>query len=208
MEKEDKGKFILALILVIFIVTSIRVYSYKQDPPNNVTHQFITNESKEIWKLIPYEIKLHLLNDIRADPNGEISVQFIPCLTENADYDNGDDIITGSGEEDNTLSTCFAVYGNHFWDVDDPDTESIAGNDDYNDGLGTFGSSYRRALEFWTMNVIPNYLSGNTNQSYYWLGRVAHLLEDASQPSHVLMDCHPDFFGASILCVLSGGGYL
>src|SRR3989338_5742959 len=186
------------VVLIVFIAISTTVYSYKQDPPNNITHQFITNESKEIWMFMPYEIKLHLLNDIRGDSNGETSVQIIPCITENADYDIGDDIIIGSGEEDNTLSTCIAAYGNHFWDADDPDTESITGNDDYNDGLGNFGSSYRRALEFWTMNVIPNYLNGNINESYYWLGRVAHLLEDASQPSHVLLDPHSGHFGQGV----------
>ena len=79
------------VVLIVFIAISTTVYSYKQDPPNNVTHQFITNESKEIWMFMPYEIKLHLLNDIRGDSNGETSVQIIPCITENADYDVGDD---------------------------------------------------------------------------------------------------------------------
>ncbi len=194
----NKIIYIQIILVLLLFLESLMVSSYKQDPPANTTHQFITNESKEVWGLIPYEIKAHLLNDIRADPNGEISVQFIPCLSENADFDRGDDIITGSGEEDNTLSTCTAEYGNHFWDVDDPNTPLMLGNDDYNDGLGAMGSSYRKALNYWRNDVIPNYLKGNTNESYYYLGRIAHLLEDAAQPSHVLNDPHSGHFGQGV----------
>jgi len=75
-----------------------------------------------------------------------------------------------------------------------PDTLAN-GTGDYNDGLNVcFGtncdSSFVRAKEIWLMNIIPNYLSGNINESYYHLGRVAHLLEDATQPSHVHLDPH------------------
>src|SRR3989338_4952486 len=182
-----RNKIICILVYLIMLTISIsNIYAYKMTPPDNVTHQHITNESKEIWDSIPYEIRIHIDNPINQnlDVSGE------------ADYDDGDDVITGSGEEDRAedVVALTVIFGNHFWQPDNPNTISMAGNDDYNDGLNTplpQDSSYRRALEFWTINVIPNYLNGNINESYYWLGRVAHLLEDATQPSHVLLDPHP-----------------
>ncbi|MBI3027437.1 S8 family serine peptidase [Candidatus Woesearchaeota archaeon] len=198
----NRKKISGACVLFIILFSST-VFSYKQGPnvtgiddPNTYVHQKITKEAEKVWSLIPYEIKKHLTNNIAADPNGEISFEGLTsCILNGADYDIGDDIVTGSGEEDNARSTCEATFGNHFWQPDRPDTLTI-GNDDYDDGLGPFGSSYRKSVEYWTMNIIPNYLSGNTNISYYWLGRVAHLLEDATQPSHVLLDPHSGHFGS------------
>lgn len=180
-----KNIYILVYLITFSIIIN-SVYAYEMSPPDRVTHQHMTNESKEIWISIPYEMKIHIDNPINLNLDAPLQ----------ADYDNGDDVITGSGEEDRALDTILAVFGNHFWQPDNPDTILMLGNDDYNDGLNTplpQDSSYRRALEFWTMNVIPNYLNGNVNESYYWLGRVAHLLQDVSQPSHVLMDPHPIF---------------
>ncbi|MBI2559052.1 PQQ-binding-like beta-propeller repeat protein [Candidatus Woesearchaeota archaeon] len=39
--------------------------------------------------------------------------------------------------------------------------------------------------------MIPAYLRGDVNESYYWLGRIAHLLEDATSIPHVHNDAHP-----------------
>jgi len=165
--------------------------SYKMEPGESAVHQKMTKEAIKIWPLTPNEIKNHSTNSIDAplDFNGA------------ANFDNGDDIITGSGEEDRAIGTLVHAFGNHFWDADDPNTQSMLGNDDYNDGLGIMGSSYRRALDLWRTEVIPSYLRGDTNRSYYYLGRVAHLLEDAAQPSHVLLDAHGGFLrgGNSVL---------
>lgn len=156
--KNRKEIVIYTIFLLIFVSL---VDAYRQGPdvpltetaePNTYVHQQITNESQKVWNLIPYEIKKYLLNSVKADPGGEISfLDISTCLKENADYDTGNDIITGSGEEDNTKSTCNrrTFFGNHFWDADDPNTASMLGNDDYNDGLKGFGSSYRRALNLW-----------------------------------------------------------
>ncbi|MBI1935061.1 S8 family serine peptidase [Candidatus Woesearchaeota archaeon] len=102
-----------------------------------------------------------------------------------ANFDVGDDIITGSGEEDLAFGVNIVLNSNHFWQVDNPD------DGDYDDGLGITGSSYRRAQEFWVNNMIPAYLRGDINESYYWLGRVAHLLEDATSIPHMHNDAHP-----------------
>ena len=103
------------------------------DPPNKTVHQHITNESKLVWKLVPYEINRKLLNSISADLD-------LPVV---AGYESGDDTITGSGEEDLVASTYSAYFGNHFWQPDSPQIGF------YNDGLDTRGrdrgSSYVRA---------------------------------------------------------------
>jgi len=76
-------------------------------------------------------------------------------------------------------------YCNHFWDPDGgPDA-----------GLNVFGrqwqSAYRRAQHLWDEKVTPLYQSGQLDQAYYWLGRIAHLLVDLSVPAHVHLDTHP-----------------
>src|SRR6185369_14769089 len=56
-----------------------------------------------------------------------------------------------------------------------------------------FDSSYRLAQFYWDHLVLPLYRIGGssaTQQSYYWLGRIAHLLEDLTVPAHVHDDIH------------------
>ena len=164
------------LIILIFVLSlALPVDGYEIDTPLNVTHQHITNESQKVWPLIPYEIKIHLKNSISRDTN-------------NNNYNIGDDIIDGSREEDRPFLQL--RFFRHFWQPDDPDTLMV-GNDDYNDGLFAYDSSYRTALGYWTNNMIPAYLRGDINESYYWLGRVAHLLEDATSTPHTNLDPHP-----------------
>lgn len=171
------------IFIVIFVSTfSIISEAYKVEE-NSEVHQYITNESGQVWSLFPYEIKQKLntpLNQV-LDSN----------------YDVGDDIITGSGEEDALIRWLY-----HFWEPDNP------GGGLYADGLGDHTSSYLRAERFFRTNVIPLYLRGDTDEAYYWLGRVAHLLEDASVPAHVHLDCHaaPQYFAGIPLC--GDGDYL
>ncbi|MBI2667422.1 hypothetical protein HYX17_01480 [Candidatus Woesearchaeota archaeon] len=157
-------KNILLVIVVLILVTNISL-AYNRDPPENV-HQYITNESQDVWKLIPLEIKEHLTTPLNQNLD--------------SDFDQGNDIITGSGEEDSSARWIW-----HFWQVDNPN------NGEYDDGLIFVDSSYKRALGFWTNNLLPAYSKGDIDEAYWYLGRIAHLLEDTSQPSHVLMDCHP-----------------
>ena len=164
------------LILCIFFILASFGSAYKVET-NSEVHQYLTNESKTIWPLITYESSNHITNPIST------YIDFEDYDEE--DYNNRDDVINGSLEED--------VGGrplNHFWNPDSVDSGK------YNDGLNVFGSnydsSYRKAMNYWTTKVIPLYAKGEINESYYWLGRVAHLLEDASQPGHILLDCHAD----------------
>jgi len=153
--------------------------------PEQEVHQYLTNESQSVWKLIPKEITTHIQNPINRTTNDN-------------DYNLGDDALDGSREED--LPILSFRYLQHFWQPDNPGSPSTK-IDDYDDGLVSFGSSYRKALELWQTKVIPNYLNRNFNESYYWLGRVAHLLEDTAQQSHVHLDSHggTSLGGTSIL---------
>ena len=159
---------------VLFLVLQMTVYAYDMDPPNETVHQHLTKESQLIWNLITPEINNHLVSSI-ADEGI------------NGNYDIDDDTITGSAEDDKGPEAFPFLF--HFWEPDNPDT-TTSGSDDYDDGLLGFGSSYRRAMNYWTTKVISLYLKGDIDQSYYYLGRVAHLLEDASQPSHIHNDAH------------------
>ena len=178
------------LILFLFLILASYVLPYKVEP-NMTVHQHITKEASKVWKLIPFEVKNHTRSSIQAqlDDDG---------------YQGGEDAVVGSGEEDEGPE--LFPFKNHFWNPDNPNTLS---NGSYNDGLDVFGvnvdSSYKKAKELWTERVIKNYLKGNINESYYWLGRVVHLLEDAAQPSHVLIDCHMDRPVGRFICSGSQG---
>src|SRR3989338_62964 len=169
------------------------VGSFEMEVPDKVVHQHITNQSLIVWTAIPDEITDHGINSI-----------FSTLI--DTGYDPGNDIITGSAEED--VTTFFGPYPFrfHFWNPDDPQ------DGDYNHGLdpnsvsdfgciGICDSSYTKAKNYWQNEVLPLYI-GKTkegtihkidqDESYYWLGRTAHFLEDAAQPSHVQLDPHAD----------------
>jgi hypothetical protein len=162
-----KGKLYFKILCIIFVILFSNVAeSYKMEPPNNIVHQYISNESQEVWSQIPYKIEEHLSGSLRSGNN-------------NNDYNNGDNIINGSSEEDFGTNPSA-----HFWEPDTPN------GGEYDNGLLGFESSWERAQRYWITNVVPNYLNGNINQSYYWLGRVVHLLEDATVPAHMHLDQH------------------
>ncbi|MBU1183336.1 MAG: hypothetical protein KKF00_14480 [Proteobacteria bacterium] len=89
-------------------------------------------------------------------------------------------IIQGSEEED-----YYDRFLLHFWQPDDPE------DGEYDNGLGWDDSSWEKAEHLWRTRVISSYIDGNIEDSYYWLGRVAHLLEDATSVPHVHLDPHP-----------------
>ena len=98
-----RGVILTTIVGILLIFFTNSAHSYSVDPPSN-THQYITNESQIVWKLIPKEIKDHLQTP----------------LNQNLDlgYQNSEDIITGSGEED----VPFTKTRKHFWQPDNPNT--------------------------------------------------------------------------------------
>ncbi len=130
-------------------------------------HQWIAYQATYVWTTPEINQYNYLMNDYDDQLDGD-------------GYILGEGILIGSGEEDR--------YGNlpfleHFWDPDNPQ----GGN--YNDGLFEQRSSYIRAQEFYN-TAKELYSQGNKNEAYYYLGRVAHLLEDSTVPAHVHLDSH------------------
>ena len=146
----------ITVTIILLAITVNLVNAYNIDSPGHV-HQYITNESKFIWKLVPSEIKDHLSTSLNQQLD--------------SNYDQGDDVITGSGEEDKPVTKT----RKHFWQLDNPKSGK------YNDGLLGFDSSYERAKNLFKEEVVPLYLKGDKDEAYYWLGRIAHLLEDATE---------------------------
>jgi len=175
-----------------------------------------------VWQDIPQEIKDHLddyssvwINDSdnNLDHSGYYEMGGI--------NGNPEGILIGSGEEDKDTSGVLCSsgdvpgdYGRSIIDPDDngpwiyhywnPDTLQ-SGN--FDDGLSltageskivcndyrakNFKSAYNRAQSLWDNYVIPNY-DIDKNKSYYYLGRVVHLLTDMTVPAHVHEDPHAD----------------
>jgi hypothetical protein len=122
---------------------------------------------------------------------------------------DGNDIIEGTQEEDQydplrqvyvtgALSAC-SFFNRHFWEPDDFDLGF------FDTGLGQVpgcpflpadaqGSSVNKADIYWT-RAKNEYLLGNKDLAYYYLGRVTHLLEDLSSTPHTHNDPHPDLLG-------------
>ncbi len=192
MKKITPAK-ILNIILTIITLTFI-VSAYKVEP-NKEVHQYIAKEAKDVWPLIPYEIKQNInLTDYNASLD-----------TTGYDTGEGENILIGAGEEDtdncplahqylDVILSGFrqCPYYDHLWDPDYPDGGiNDLYTDDYNKGYDTkSNSNYYKARILWKDKVIPLYLKGDVNQSYYWLGRVVHLLEDATVPAHTHLDPH------------------
>ena len=186
MRRMTKYWFLVSILIFIINLYSLPIVNAYNVELGQEVHQYLTNESKGIWKLIPKEIKEHLGNTLQT-------------YNDNNTYENGELTIDGSAEEDFGTNPL-----RHFWQPDNPK------NGKYNDGLTIIlDSSWERAKRYWEFKVIPNYLKGNVNESYYWLGRVAHLLEDVAQPSHVHLDAHggPGLGGSSILEDYTGSNF-
>ena len=122
----------LKILLTLFAIVHTNLTSvdgYKVEPPN-YTHQYITNESQDTWKLIQPEIKQYLRNILGQANDDE-------------DYNAGDDIITGSSEEDSKTNPL-----RHFWQPDTPNGGA------YDDGLLVgFESSWERSYRYWEETV-------------------------------------------------------
>lgn len=163
------------LLIIIITICSAVVVGYSVEPPKTA-HQHITNESKEVWTSTPSDIKEKLTNSF----NNIYDLR----------YDDGDDIIDGSGEED--TPPLYADSLTHFWEPDSPE------GGDYDDGLGLRTSSYDKAKKYWITKVISYYTGKegkkrkdvDQDQAYYWFGRTVHLLEDAAVPAHTHLDPH------------------
>ncbi len=116
---------------------------------------------------------------------------------------NGDnnDLIEGVFDED-VSQPIVPLFDNGFhWDIapQNPLGQRIpyeqhfvagADGDEIYTGWNGFASAVTQALRYWQPYVLATY-SANAALAYYYLGHVAHLLEDVTVPAHVHNDAHP-----------------
>ncbi|OGJ20889.1 hypothetical protein A3K73_09305 [Candidatus Pacearchaeota archaeon RBG_13_36_9] len=171
---------------------------HKVDETTAPVHQWVSLQAEKIWST------LELQNNINKNSYND--------FLDSDGYSLNEGILIGAGEEDKEDCECLGYYKcsyhEHFWDPD------ISQDGDYN--LGVYspsysscisgapnpltesweirGSAYNRAQYLWDNYVIPNYPS-NKDKSYYYLGRVSHLLVDMTVPAHVHNDLHALVYG-------------
>jgi len=86
--KSKKTILIVVILLgIIVLLLSSSSLAYGMSAPNKTVHQYISKEAAEVLVSIPSEILYHLTNNISN-------------TSLDSNYDFGNDIITGSGEEE------------------------------------------------------------------------------------------------------------
>lgn len=116
---------------------------------------------------------------------------------------NGDnnDVIEGVFDEDVSAPILYPFDNGFHWDIvpQNPlgqripyEQHFVAGGDgnEIYDGWSTYASAVTQALSYWQPYVLATY-PANAALAYYYLGHVAHLLEDMTVPAHVHHDAHP-----------------
>jgi hypothetical protein len=180
-------------------------------------HQLITLRAAEVWADLPTEIHDHLAPIEVVDKYCSAAAHYNPgdgIVFGSQEEDESPNPLRpfepflrscGDGNEQCGPSPNNG-YFEHFWNPDVPsaggyDCAALGGT--YNRGLkkilgiaapanmeSHFDSSYQLALDYWQNRILPKYRDGEKAEAYYWLGRVAHLLEDLTVPAHVLDDPH------------------
>ncbi|MBI2630053.1 S8 family serine peptidase [Candidatus Pacearchaeota archaeon] len=155
---------------------------------NPPVHQWVSYQAKSIWTTS--EINSYL----PSTWSNSISTLDTYGIMKGARMED-DAIYTDDGLTSNLYYPCFNTdlnshpYCNHFW----ANPHNSDSNGLYYAPPGytakQWNSAYTRAKNIWDNNVIPYYQS-NKSLSYYWLGRVTHLLTDMSVPAHVHLDVH------------------
>jgi len=170
----------LLFVSLIFYATVVPEDALSHGHP---AHQIIAWKA---WFLLPSsDVKTALANYLGA-----------PFQPPNTNYDSGSNITEGTYDED--YPEYEGRWMNHFWNTTTTIQDDPAVNPDYGLPPG-YQSAYRRAQNFWDDKVIPYYIgkdkNGNPHEvnialSFWWLGRVAHLLTDMSVPAHTHNDPH------------------
>ncbi|MBW2976588.1 S8 family serine peptidase [Candidatus Woesearchaeota archaeon] len=108
------------------------------------------------------------------------------------------DILDGAWDEDVAYANPWNYampYNRHFWDpVNNEGLIVWPLTCDYS--WGVCKTAYQIATQYWdgydTFDGVKSlYSQGDKQSAYYYLGHIAHLLEDMSIPAHVQLDPHP-----------------
>ena len=146
---------------------------YTFEPP---VHQYLSHQA---YLLLSGEMKGEFEQYIGND---DACVSNSSC----GDSDSGITITEGAYEEDTT-----PLYLNHFYNPNnDNETNMLCLPIGF-----CYTSAYERAEYLFNLSVYHYINKSNKELSYYYLGRVAHLLEDVSVPAHTHLDAHWGPFG-------------
>jgi hypothetical protein len=216
----------MCIFIMSFITSSVTgAYCYDVDVAvySAPVHQYITQQAAEIWTTP--EILDHINRNTISD---SLDLQCHANFDSSDDILIGSGEEDKEKNELTCLHKLFPPYAEycpskneglngyfeHFWDPDFPRVGNFncGTGGKYNKGIssikvaGHFDSSYRLAQWYWNRKIMPLYIEGKkagnkskVNEAYYWLGRVAHLLEDATVPAHVHLLLHDPFIGGSDL---------
>lgn len=153
--------------------------------------------TKTVHQIIAYKAFSLLPTNIQSGIT--TSYRGLPGAPTDNNANIGTTITEGAWEEDEPPRYC-----NHYWNTTsyatphepiDPDAGYTI-SDPVFCKFAPYESAYRRAQRFWDDNVLPYYTGkdkyGNANSqdvglSFWWLGRVAHLLGDMSVPDMFIM---------------------
>lgn len=200
------------LISVLFLILS----SSLAHGHSVITHQHFAFEAINVLENPSDELKRYI------DPKniGKFDRVSAGCLLKGscANYDLGDEVVIGSAEEDFSViidrkNNVHALsVAEHFWN---PNLRDSGNQFDvgatFRSPLISFGScltyggAYQRAEELYSLALLL-YSLGDYEQSYYTIGRVAHLLTDLTVPAHVHNDIHTGFLRSFIIAHCEGGG--
>ena len=168
-----RPSLLIALLLMLGL-TFVIPATVSADPWNSESkhgdpvHLHISREAAKVWPSefrMDHELWTYLENG--ANIGG---------------YYTGDDILEGSWEQD--YPNADMRWMEHFWDADNSSNPYNYGYD-----LTTvYDSAYTSALEYW-YDAIDTYPTDKA-LAYYYLGNVAHYLEDMSVPEHVKLHAH------------------
>ncbi len=185
-----KALLIFSVFLLIFFINPFSLCVDKASAYGGDAHAHIGLMAHLLW---PGPGTHEINNYLHIEPDN--TDYFIKSTT-------GDDIYEGEREEDEYDPIAdrhvwdeggLTIFYSHFWDCDNPDLLSSG----FDPLLGEpYPSALHDALYYWNQFVLPYYLGLNglsvdKGKAYYYLGRIAHLLQDMSVPAHVHLLPHP-----------------
>jgi hypothetical protein len=203
-----KKNFIIFMFLIIFISPNI---SYSHD--NVHVHPYIAEQAFNLWpgnnsSEASEEISSYIGTWPIYEECGDIDINCYSSHCSTAG--DGSTITEGTSEEDDfdpigrqcninpNSKKPTEAYNHHFYD---PDINSL--NNGLCDYLGALAYAFTNTVNYWEIAKANYKVSlhakkdGNSTlekvekgTAYWYLGRIAHLLGDASVPAHVHRDAH------------------
>lgn len=172
-------KLLFLMITILFDVSFCVQVSIAHN--DQWVHPFITEQAALVWPNdATHEIFIYLNKGYKKKPSSCSDAKGGDWITEGAIEEDSYDAVSGQ------CSFVPTTFCHHFY------------NPDTNDGLcfeilgKDWGNALSYAQKYWT-EAIGQY-NNNKGKSYWYLGRIAHLLADVSVPAHVHKDKHIPYF--------------